>query len=243
MYWNFKSLHFDSQKQCSLGVVCLLSAQCIEQHPFQNAELIWLRKKLILWTRYYDYTMWVKRNKWLICLVYSQTMMMTWLLSYFWLFDGSTNQGKRCYVWYVTLRYGTVTWFAIQAFSFWWFHHKQEDKSKHFCKFLWIVPDYSNCHMDKLSSIQIWISGPNRPQHCYGSHRLQEGLPYLWRRWTWPLCRTQTARWLALSSSVLSTSWSTRKTQKWKKARRGSHDFEGICSYRIKCLTLQKIYS
>lgn len=50
--------------------------------------------------------------------------------------------------------------------------------------------------------------------------------PYLWRQWTWLLCRTQTVRWLAPSSSVLSTSWNAHKKQ--KKAKTGNNDLGGI---------------
>lgn len=49
-------------------------------------------------------------------------------------------------------------------------------------------------------------------------------LPCLWRRWTSLLCRTRRARWSALSSSVLSTSWSAQKTNN-KKRREAAMTF------------------
>lgn len=46
-------------------------------------------------------------------------------------------------------------------------------------------------------------------------------LPYLWRLWTSLLCRTRRVRWSALSSSVLSTSWSAQKNKRERERKRG----------------------
>ena len=62
---------------------------------------------------------------------------------------------------------------------------------------------------------------------CSRRHRKRGlwALPYLWRRWTSLLCRTRRARWSALSSSVLSTSWSAQKNKKNKKKREAAMTF------------------
>lgn len=59
--------------------------------------------------------------------------------------------------------------------------------------------------------------------------------PYSWRQWTSLPCRTRRARWLGLSSSVLSTSWSGQRRTCGDKMRRSN---SGSWTFNSKNLVL-----